>query len=172
MNKQPLSQPIVSGFTLIEVMVSVSIFAIIITMGIGALLTVNSTLQKTRADRQTIDSMSYVMDTITRRLRTGSGYEQIDGGISFTDQDGKEISFYQGNDERLYFDDTTDIYDITPPNLIIDRFAVELSGIDDAEKGFLQPMAIISISATTNNGKQQSQLSVQTAVSQRLLNFQ
>jgi prepilin-type N-terminal cleavage/methylation domain-containing protein len=168
-----------SGFTLIEVMVSVSIFTIIITMGIGSLLTVHRTLQKTRADQQVLDSTSYILDTMTRRLRTGYDYKSVSQSeISFQEQDegtgSRLIKFYTDTDpisldNHLYIDQAGAISDITPNNLKIDNFLITLTGtIPGPDDG--QPMVQISLAATMKN-KQESKVYVQTAVSQRLLDF-
>ena len=57
------------GFTLMEVMVAVSIFAIVVTVGIGSLLTINSTYKKSQADRQAIDGLTFTLESMSRRLR-------------------------------------------------------------------------------------------------------
>lgn len=164
------------GFTLIEVMVSVSIFVIIITIGIGSLLTVNRALQKSRIERQSTDSLAYVMDTITRRLRTGRNYV-VSGGntsISFTEQNdtavdngtGKTIEFYLGNTGgtggAILMREGTDIpYAITPPEIDITEFNVQVM------RGNVQPLALISIKAIIKNQNQESIVAIQSAVSQR-----
>ncbi len=167
----------VSGFTLMEVMVSVSIFAIIITIGIGSLLTIYSTLQKTRADQQTMDSLSYVLDTMTRRVRTGSEYQSDGQSITFIDQDqmstGTPITVTysmqtdQNGIKRLYVTETDGgQYDITPENMVIDTFNVNLTGGATGIDGG-QPMVEFQIQGTIKNGKQITPLAIQTVVSQR-----
>lgn len=163
-----------------EVMVSVTIFTIIVTIGMGALITIFKTLQKTRADRQTIDSVSFVLDTMTRRIRTGKDYVGFDagGGIKFTDQDGYTVQFYNGLDDqgisRIYMIDgalgaDTTALDITPENFAVEGFVFDIIGTDPSDG--IQPMVTINLKGTVRNGQEQSTLSVQTIVSQRLLDF-
>lgn len=165
------------GFTLMEVMVSVSIFAIIITIGIGSLLTIYSTLQKTRADQQVMDSLSYVMDTMTRRVRTGTEWSSPDGQtIRFRDQieettGGNMITYgvrpsSTTGEMRLYVEEADGEYDITPENMTIDAFTVNLTGGTNGSDGG-QPLVEFQIQATIKNGKQETPLAIQTAVSQR-----
>lgn len=160
------------GFTLMEVMVSVSIFAIIITIGIGSLLTINNTLQKTRADRQAMDSLSYVLDTMTRQIRTGHEYNGNGSEFSFTRQeggdssggDGEKVVFSRGADKRIYMEiaDGGEI-DITPPNMSIERLDFEtVKGEGGME------YVTIRISATVQTGRQNSQIAIQTGVSSRI----
>ncbi len=181
MKKIHLKNKYEKGFTLMEVMVSVTIFTIIVTIGMGALITIFKTLQKTRADRQTIDSISFVMDTMTRRIRTGKEYTSSDagGGIKFIDQENVSVSFYKDSDSegnsRIYmidgaFGNQNDPVDITPENFTVKDFELTIIGTTDPSDG-IQPMVAINLKGVVRNGQQESQLAVQTIVSQRLLDF-
>lgn len=154
-----------------EVMVSVTIFAIVITIGIGSLLTIYSTLRKTRADQQVMDSLSYVMDTMTRRIRTGTGYVSTGTGITFKDQQdenggGDTITYESAPDDNgtLHLFSTSSVdgirYDITPQNLKIDNFNIDIN--NDG-----QPLVQINLSGEIINGKKETPLSIQASVSQR-----
>lgn len=161
------------GFTLMEVMVSVSIFAIIITIGIGSLLTINNTLQKTRADRQAMDSLSYVLDTMTRQIRTGHEYNGNGSEFSFIRQKGEDSSGGDGeivtfsldgdaNNQRIYMEIADGgAIDITPPNMKIEELDFE------TVKGEMEYVTI-RISATVQTGRQNSQIAIQTGVSSRI----
>ncbi len=181
MKKIHLKNKYEKGFTLMEVMVSVTIFTIIVTIGMGALITIFKTLQKTRADRQTIDSISFVMDTMTRRIRTGKEYTSSDagGGIKFIDQENVSVSFYKDSDSegnsRIYmidgaFGNQNDPVDITPENFTVKDFELTIIGTTDPSDG-IQPMVTINLKGVVRNGQQESKLAVQTVVSQRLLDF-
>lgn len=63
-----------SGFTLIEVMVAVGLFTVVMVIGIGSVLNVNTTYGKTQKMRSLIDNMGFVMEDMTRTIRTGSVY--------------------------------------------------------------------------------------------------
>lgn len=169
------------GFTLMEVMVSVSIFAIIITVGIGSLLTIFGTLQKTRTDQQTMDSLSFVLDTMTRRIRTGYDYTGDSSTITFKDQDfgatntpvtvtyTVQANPLDNDALQLVMTDVTGTFDITPENLIIKDFTIEITGTDPNDG--IQPMVQIHLSAILKNGKQESPMTIQATVSQRILDF-
>ncbi|KKP87372.1 MAG: hypothetical protein UR90_C0007G0010 [Parcubacteria group bacterium GW2011_GWC1_35_8] len=68
-----------TGFTIIETMISVSIFIIIIMAGMGALLNANALHQKSQSMRSILDSMSFTMEDMSRNLRTGYHYRCYDG---------------------------------------------------------------------------------------------
>lgn len=63
-----------SGYTLIETMISISLFLIIVMNGMGALLNANLLHNKSQSMRSIIDSLSFVTEDISRNLRTGYNY--------------------------------------------------------------------------------------------------
>jgi prepilin-type N-terminal cleavage/methylation domain-containing protein len=62
------------GYTLIETMIAVALFAVIVTMGMSALLNADSLYNKSKNMRSIMDSLSYTMDDMSRNLRTGYNY--------------------------------------------------------------------------------------------------
>ncbi|OGI85720.1 hypothetical protein A3A05_03145 [Candidatus Nomurabacteria bacterium RIFCSPLOWO2_01_FULL_41_12] len=62
------------GYTIIETMISVSLFLIIIMAGMGALLNANLLHQKSQNMRSIMDNLSFIMEDISRNLRTGYNY--------------------------------------------------------------------------------------------------
>lgn len=108
-----LIQKLHKGFTLMEVMVSVSIFAIIVTVGIVALLTINDAYRKSQSERQAIDGMTYMLESMSRRIRTASAWENVSYGSStnrfeIVDQDGIRVTYHYdygpGTEPSLYMD--------------------------------------------------------------------
>jgi len=66
-----------TGFTIIETMISVSLFIVIVMAGMGALLNANLLHQKSQDMRSIMDNLSFVMDDMSRNLRTGYNYRCI-----------------------------------------------------------------------------------------------
>lgn len=66
-----------SGFTLIETMISLSLFLIIIMAGMSALLNANALYQKSQNMRSIIDSLSFMIEDMSRNLREGYHYRCI-----------------------------------------------------------------------------------------------
>lgn len=62
------------GFTIIETMVSVGLFTVIAVSGMGALLNANSLHQKSGDMRSVIDSLSFIVEDMSRNIRTGYNY--------------------------------------------------------------------------------------------------
>lgn len=67
-----------TGYTIIETMIAVALFIIIVMSGMGALLNANLLHQKSRDMRSIIDNLSFVMDDMSRNLRTGYNYRCYD----------------------------------------------------------------------------------------------
>ncbi|MEQ1561481.1 MAG: type II secretion system protein [Nitrospira sp.] len=62
------------GFTLIEIMVSVSIFAIIMVISSGSILTILDANRKSQSLRAIMDNLNFTMEAMTRTIRFGSNY--------------------------------------------------------------------------------------------------
>ena len=62
------------GFTLAEVMVAVSIFAVVTTVGLGALLTLTDTYRATQVEKEAMDTLGFVLESMSREIRAGSDY--------------------------------------------------------------------------------------------------
>ena len=62
------------GFTLVETMVSIALFLIIVTAGMSALLNASALQQKSQDMRSIMDNLSFIMEEMSRNLRTGYDY--------------------------------------------------------------------------------------------------
>lgn len=63
-----------SGFTLIELMVSTSIFAIIMLASIGSLFTLLGASKNSRATHTALDNVNFALESMTRSIRMGKNY--------------------------------------------------------------------------------------------------
>ena len=63
-----------SGYTIIETMIAVSLFIIVITAGMSALLNANVLHQKSIATRSIVDNLNFVLEDMSRNIRTGYHY--------------------------------------------------------------------------------------------------
>lgn len=62
------------GYTIIETMVAVSLFLIIVTIGMNSLLNANLLLNRSKDMRSIMDNLSFIMEDMSRNIRTGSEY--------------------------------------------------------------------------------------------------
>ncbi|MDP2789065.1 MAG: prepilin-type N-terminal cleavage/methylation domain-containing protein [bacterium] len=66
-----------SGFTIVETMISISIFLVVVVVGTSTLLQTSVLHQKSQDMRSITDSLSFMMEEMSRDLRTGSNYRCI-----------------------------------------------------------------------------------------------
>lgn len=106
------------GFSLVELLVSVSIFAVIITMTVGTLLVLIDANAKAQNMEEVMTNLSFALDHMTREIRTGRSYycagtDEVSGLSDFDTQDcsngGVYLSLVEGgesitgSDTRLDF---------------------------------------------------------------------
>ena len=67
-------KPTQSGFTLIEMIVSLGVFSLVITIAVGALLTLMASSKRLQGEQSVMTNLSFALDGMTREIRTGSFY--------------------------------------------------------------------------------------------------
>jgi type II secretory pathway pseudopilin PulG len=133
--RQNFQKKISGGYTIIETMISVSLFTIIVTIALGSLLNANLLHKKSQNMRSIMDNLNFVMEDMSRNLRVGYNYRCITnttdlssvnvgevksgsdcGGIAFTEVvTGTTYVYYVSADGKI-FKSTQTPYDTLPPN--------------------------------------------------------
>lgn len=67
----------IAGFTLIEMIVSLAVFSIVVTTAVGAMLVLIATNQRLQAEQSVMTNLAFALDTMTREMRTGFGYNCV-----------------------------------------------------------------------------------------------
>lgn len=62
------------GFTLVELIVSIGLFTIVVTIAMSAYLALISLDRKARATNDLVSNLSFVMESMSRNIRTGTVY--------------------------------------------------------------------------------------------------
>lgn len=70
------------GFTIIETMVAVALFLVVVLTGMDALLNANLVHQKSQDMRSIMDSLNFIMDDMSKNMRTGSGFHCINDNFA------------------------------------------------------------------------------------------
>lgn len=70
------------GYTIIETMIAISIFIVIVMAGMGALLNANFVHNKSADMRSIMDNLSFIMEDMSRNLRTGYDYKCLANGTT------------------------------------------------------------------------------------------
>jgi len=166
-----------AGFTLIEMMVAVSLFAIVMTISVGALLSLVDANRKAQALQSVMNNLNVTLDGMVRNIRMGITYHCDDANetnktILSTRTDcvsgGELLSFeafgnslsdtgdqwvYWFEDGRLWkSEDARDTaLPVTAPEVEIDSFQVFVSGSEgtlNTDGDTIQPRVVFSIQGT------------------------
>lgn len=180
-----------AGFTLIELMVSVSIFAIVLMMALGTMLTILDSNRKARTLTEVMNNVNFSLENITRSMKTGVEPNISAGVLSVVaivleedvagDRFRRETIEYRcvdcdsgRGDERGVIErrdgGTGGVWiPITSDMVDVNTFEFIVSGIADPN----QPRTLLLIEGDVRvNDKINSSFSVQTTVSQRKLNLE
>ncbi len=181
------------GFTLIEIMVSVSIFAVIMLIASGSIYSVFDANKKSQSLRSVMDNLNFSLESMTRSIRFGSAYHcDITQGtppfpprdcstaansISVRDSNGNDVAYRLSNGRivrtiNLGADTYITSSDVTIDNL---RFFVYGSAPYSSGSNINQPRVIVQVIGHAGSGPKttiQSAFTLQTMISQRLFDSQ
>lgn len=62
------------GFSLIEIIVSLGVFSVVITIAVGALLMLVAANAQLQSEQVVMTNLSFALDSMTREIRTGTDY--------------------------------------------------------------------------------------------------
>ena len=195
------------GYTIIETMISISIFLVVVMTGMGVLLNANAVHRKSQTMRSILDNLSFIMEDMSRNLRTGYNYHCFVSGDTIPSSDnspimddpkscasGWGIAFEYAfgdpdpgvtNDQWVYYIDGTgklfkstqgpyilsNFVQLTPNEVVVNTTASSFSilGAEAPVGNQQQPFVIIRLVGTVTINNIATPFSLQTAVSQRLI---
>lgn len=173
------------GFTLIELIVAIGLFAIIMTLTTGAYLIMINVNAQAQAMATGIDNLSFALETMTRTIRTGSQYScgggsdcPYPGGnssFSFTDIDSNQTVTYKlaqvgtkGVIEQQI--GSQGFVALTDPDVNVTRLTFYVTGTKTygATGDSYQPYVTIVVAGTVSSGHGKSQFfSIETGAAMR-----
>jgi type II secretory pathway pseudopilin PulG len=189
------------GYTILETMIAVSLFLVVITSGMGALLNANILHKKSQDMRSIMDNLSFIMEDISRNLRTGSVYHCLTNvnnlnsltslvscpnggdGIAFEETHGSSID---ASDQWVYKIGSGNIsksttsgsgtnpwVQLNPSEVVITSLSkFSVFGAETRATGDTQqPFVIIKLAGTITYKNVITPFSLQTSVSQRLIDL-
>lgn len=185
------------GFTLIELIVSVGLFAVIMTISIGTLVGVFNENRKAETLKAAMDNLTLALEGMSRELRFGTTYacgqDPVPASsmtandcpnspsykISFVNQNGRTIGYRFVNNSGVgierWTQDTPIWLPLTAPEVGIQglqSFKIYVIGTPAGDG--LQPKVIININGIagrSNKPSLQTTFIVQTEVSQRSIDY-
>ena len=170
------------GFTLVELMVSITIFSLIVGATAGIFISSSRTQRQALISREALDNLSYTLEYMSRSLRMAN--KDLDGGCLgvgynyLSTHNGHGIKFLNYNNEcQEFFLDTSDKrlkeskngaapLPLTSEGLTIKSCNFSLSG--ERQDDNLQPRVTIALGIEIEGFK----TNIQTTVSQRNLDVQ
>jgi len=163
------------GFTIIEMMIAIAIFLIVVVIGMGALLNTNLIHRKTQDMRSIMDSLSFIMEDMSRNIRTGYEYNSDGDSISFKHFDNVSME-EQIWEYSIAVDSIQKIIDEgTPVKLNPEEITFEygsgftVTGEDPTD--YFQPFVTIRLVGKITYKGVDTPFSLQTSVSQRLIDI-
>jgi prepilin-type N-terminal cleavage/methylation domain-containing protein len=178
-----------SGFTLIEVLVSVSIFAIVMLVATGAVFSIVEANKKTHTLKSVMTNLNFALESMARDIRVGSQFSCNGGGDCYNspgqifaykanrdiDGDGVSNDFIEyrladeGIQKRVYGGSNGYTSTITANEIHIESLKFYVIGSQPTPGDTKQPKVVITIKGYSGAGNTRSDFNIQTTVSQRAI---
>jgi len=180
-----------SGFTLVEIMVAISIFSIVMVVSLGSILSVLDANKKSQTLRSVMDNLNFSLESMTRDIRFGENYHCSTGGtitlpldcasgnstLNLKVTDGSQIVYKLVGDGvtsgRIVKTFGGTDYNVTSSDVVIQDLKFRVLGSLAYSNGDLsQPKVIIIIKGYVGSKPTtRSSFILETTVSQRKLDF-
>lgn len=178
------------GFTLIELMVSVSVFIIVMTISMGSIMSVVDANRKSQSLRSVMDNLNFTLESMTRNIRFGTNYHcDITQGIVSLPRDcsagassiavtsslGVQVVYKLVNGRIARSLNGGADYYLTGTDLTITNLSFRVYGADYYAAGanMDQPKTVMVVSGFVGTkASAKTTFTVQTTVSQRLFDSQ
>lgn len=171
------------GFTLIELMVAVSIFIIIMTISMGSIISIFDSNRKSQSLKTVLTNMNIAVESMSKEMRYGKNYHcgfegtitipqncaSGDTWISFLSSDNLQIT-YRLNGQTIEKEVNDGGYiAVTAPEIVIDDLTFYTLGAGTGDT--LQPKVLIKIKGHAGANKGRTEFTLETLVSQRTLDI-
>lgn len=168
------------GFTLIEMLVAVAIFTFVMLITTSSIFTIIAANKKAESLKSVMDNLGFALDSMTRNIRTGSGYNcaSVSGGdcaigansFYFTSSQvsGSPTVEYYLSGGRIWQNEsdwTTGALPITAAEINVSILQFILIG--SAAHDGLQPRLIMTVIGSAGTSTTATQFKIQTTLSQR-----
>lgn len=178
-----------SGFTLVELLVSIAIFSLVAVVIMGAVISIIDANRKAQTMASVINNLNFALESMTRSIKTGTFSEGWTSPISehslqICDEFGHALTYYFDEPaqriivERWVDDDCNDGGSSTQVPLTAPE--VKITGLDfygfpandDPEEAATQPAVLMSVRGYMElKDGIRSDFNVQTTVAMRALNI-
>lgn len=180
-------QKVTRGFTLIEIMVAVTIFALVMVVAIGAVLSIVSANKKSQAVTSVLSNLNFALEAMVRDIRTGYDYSCSGGSggggdcagggtaltFTSTQSNGKTVIYVlDGNGQITKSVDGGLAQPLTSEEVKVDTLNFYVSGTAKTNAGnYDQPRMIILLKGHYQGFGDLTEFHLQTMVSQRRIDI-
>lgn len=174
------------GFTLIEIMVSLSVFIIIMTVSLGSILSILNSSEKSQTKKTAMDNLNFALESMSRTIRFGTNFycgttasnppganDCAAGSTSFSvrDSNGALVVYSLSNGKIMKAVNNASANAVTSSEINITRLTFYVFG-STGWPDINQPRVIMSLSGTVGSKTAtQSTFNLETSVSQRKLDI-
>ena len=175
-----------AGFTLVEMIVAVTLFAIVAITGAGAVVDLYNATNRAKSIASIMNGMNYALDGMTRTIRFATNYHcgsaetlgepRLCGGtgpgdgedfFAVTTPGGVTIYKLENGAIKLSTNGGSSFTSITPTEVVIEGLNFYASGVFPGGADNAQPYVVVSIKGrTTGRAVTQSPFNLQTTISQ------
>ena len=154
------------GYTLIELIVAVGLFAVIMTLASGAYLFMIGLDRQVQGVATGIDNLAFALEDMTRSIRIGTTYSGTTGNsFSFTDVNGQPIT-YSFADSAIQETKNSKTSMLTDPSVTITSLMFYPTGV--ARSDTTQARVTMVVSGTVSSGPGKTTLfTVETGATMR-----
>ena len=179
-----------AGFTLVELMVSLTIFSLVMVVLMGSILSVLDANRKSQAERAVMDNLNFSLEGMTRTIRFGDNYHcgasspttsHLDCGngadnMTVRDSNLNQVTYKLVNDvngSRIVKTSGGTDYNVTSKDVTIQALAFYVYGSNPYSVADLsQPRVVIMVKGYAGVKQTlQSTFILETTISQRKLDF-
>lgn len=174
------------GFTLIELIVSLGLLIVVVTVSSTTLLSLTDINRKAQSLRTAFDNLNLALESMSRDIRTGVVYtcnplgvatlSFKDSGNDCTITSGTSIAFLAANGKTVVYkkvgtaiqrsrEGGSNFHTLTSPNVKISEFSVGVSG---TTRGGDQPKVLMLIKGIAGTDEAQVSFVMQTSITQRM----
>lgn len=177
-----------SGFTLIEIIVSVALFTIVMTISVGALFMIITANREAKAIKLVVNNLNIAMEGMTRDLRVGYNYcdqpaadpailrstvcNTNSNGVDqiyYTTDKNEALSFYKVENGSIIKrkGSSGQEFQVTGDDVTVDRLRFYINGSGSGDN--VQPYVTITARGRIQVAEAEQEFSLQSTISQRRL---
>jgi len=181
------SQP-EKGFTLVELLISIGVFLVIMTISLGSIISILDAGRKARSLKEVMTNLNFATEVISREVRFGRNYycgvdtnsphtasnscSDGDTSITFTTSEGVDTIYrLSGTQIEKSIDYGVSYLGVTSPDVTVEGLTFYVFNTAPAPNQRQPRMLMLVRGYAGVKPTVQSRFTLQTAMSQRALNF-